>query len=66
MTQPVFSAFTLSEFSLNMKYIDIGEMASQILSQTLQDGKWFLKATTYTNSAVTIPTGSAGNQQLLL
>lgn len=66
ITQPVFSAFTLSEFSLNMKYIDIGEMASQILSQTLQDGKWFLKATTYTNSAVTIPIGSSGNQQLLL
>jgi len=58
--------FSLTEFSLNMKYIDIGEMASQILNQTLQDGKWFLKATTYTNSAVTIPSGSAGNQQLLL
>ncbi len=64
-TPPVFT-FNLSEFSLNMKYIDIGDMASQILSQTLQDGKWFLKATTYTNSAVTIPIGSAGNQQLLL
>lgn len=58
--------FSLSEFTLNMKYIDIGEMASQILSQTLQDGKWFLKATTYTNSACNIPTGVSGNQQLLL
>lgn len=66
-TQPVIAGgFTLSEFTLNMKYIDIGDMASQILSQTLQDGKWFLKATTYTNSAVTIPNGSSGNQQLLL
>ena len=68
-TQPTLTAglgFTLSEFTLNMKYIDIGDMASQILSQTLQDGKWFLKATTYTNSAVTIPTQSSGNQQLLL
>ena len=66
-TQPgITGGFTLSEFTLNMKYIDIGDMASQILSQTLQDGKWFLKATTYTNSAVTIPTNSAGNQQLLL
>lgn len=64
-TLPNFT-FTLTEFTLNMKYIDIGDMAAQILSQTLQDGKWFLKATTYTNSAVTIPTGSAGNQQLLL
>jgi|688.fasta_scaffold12371_14 hypothetical protein len=64
--QPVTTNLTLSEFSLNMKYIDIGDMASQILNQTLQDGKWFLKATTYTNSAVTIPSGSTGNQQLLL
>jgi hypothetical protein len=65
-TQPVIAGFTLSEFTLNMKYVDIGDMASQILNQTLQDGKWFLKATTYTNSAATIPTGSSGNQQLLL
>jgi hypothetical protein len=36
-TQPVISGITLSEFALNMKYIDIGDMASQILSQTLQD-----------------------------
>jgi len=62
----VAQGFTLSEFTLNMKYIDIGDMASQILSQTLQDGKWFLKATTYTNSAVSIPAQSSGNQQLLL
>ncbi len=66
-TQPaVAGGFILTEFTLNMKYIDIGDMASQILSQTLQDGKWFLKATTYTNSAVTIPSGSSGNQQLLM
>lgn len=65
-TLPVIGAVTLSEFALNMKYIDIGDMASQILSQTLQDGKWFLKANTYTNSAVSIPNGSSGNQQLLL
>ncbi|MEY3751751.1 MAG: hypothetical protein RLZZ354_292 [Pseudomonadota bacterium] len=64
-TVPVFT-FQLSEFTLNMKYIDIGDMASQILNQTLQDGKWFLKANTYTNSAVTIPANTSGNQQLLL
>jgi hypothetical protein len=66
-TQPgITGGFILNEFTLNMKYIDIGHMASQILSQTLQDGKWFLKASTYTNSAVSIPTGSASSQQLLL
>jgi len=65
-TTPPTYTFNLSEFTLNMKYIDIGDMASQILNQTLQDGKWFLKATTYTNSAVTIPANTSGNQQLLL
>ena len=65
-TQPVFTAFTLGEFQLNMKYVDVGDMAAQQLRQTLQGGKWYLKATTYTNSAVTIPSGSSGAQQLLL
>jgi len=65
-TPPVLGAFSLSEFTLNMKYIDIGDMASQILNQTLQDGKWFLKGTTYTNSSVSIPANVSGNQQLLL
>lgn len=60
------SALTLSEFQLNMRYIDVGDMASNLLKQTLQDGKWFIKSTTYTNSSVNIPAGSAGNQQLLL
>lgn len=57
---------TLSEFRLNMKYIDVGDQASAMLRQTLQDGKWYIKSSTYTNSAVTIPSGSSGAQQLLL
>ena len=57
---------TLSEFRLNMKYVDVGDVAAQMLRQTLQDGKWFIKSSTYTNSAVTIPTGAQGAQQLLL
>ena len=64
--QPIFQNFSLSEFSLNMKYIDVGDAASQLLSQTLVDGKWFIKAQTYTQSSVTIPTNSSGTQQLLL
>lgn len=66
-TQPVFSTpFTLTDFTLNMKYIDVGDMAGQLLKQTLQDGKWFLKSQTYTNSSVSIPSGSGGTQQILL
>ena len=65
-TMPVIGGFTLSEFSLNLKYIDIGDIASSMMRQTLQNGKWFIKATTYTNSSITIPNGSNGSQQLLL
>lgn len=56
----------LSEFRLNMKYIDVGDVAAQMLRQTLQNGKWFIKSSTYTNSNVTIPANSSGTQQLLL
>jgi len=65
-TQPVFTPFVLNEFQLNMKYIDVGDIAAAQLRQTLQDGKWYMKSTTYTNSAVNIPSGSSGAQQLLL
>jgi hypothetical protein len=65
--QPVFSqAFTLSEFSLNLKYVDIGDMASSMLMSTLPDNRILYKSATYTNSQVTIPNGSSGAQQLLL
>lgn len=57
---------TLSEFRLNMKYVDVGDVAAAMLRQTLQDGKWFIKSTTYTNSAVSIPSSSQGAQQVLL
>lgn len=60
------AAPTLSEFRLNLKYIDVGDQAAAMLRQTLQDGKWFIKSSTYTNSSVTLPSGSQGAQQLLL
>jgi len=65
-TQPVFTPFILNEFQLNMKYIDVGDIAASQLRATLQDGKWYMKSTTYTNSAVNLPAGSTGAQQLLL
>ena len=66
-TQPVFTTgFNLSEFQLNMKYVDVGDMAAQQLRSTLQGGKWYMKSATYTNSSVNIPNGSSGAQQLLL
>lgn len=65
-TQPVISAPVLDQFTLNMRYIDVGQQAAALLSQTLQDGKWFIKTKTYTNSNSTIPSGSSGFTSLLL
>jgi len=66
-TQPVFSTqFNLSEFSLNLKYVDIGESAAQMLMMSIPDNRILYKTATYTNSQVTLPNGSAGAQQLLL
>lgn len=59
-------ALTLNNFSLNMKYVTLDDMSSALLNQTLQDGKWFVRATTYTQSSVSLPSGSSGAQQLLL
>jgi hypothetical protein len=65
--QPVYSTpYTLSEFSLNLKYIDIGEMAANMLMSTLQNDRILYRTSTYTNSQVTLPNGSSGSQQLLL
>ena len=66
-TQAVFTGgFNLSEFQLNLKYVDVGDLAAQQLRATLQAGKWYMKSQTYTNSSVSIPIGSSGAQQLLL
>ena len=66
LTQPALSGFTLNNFSLNMKYISLDDMSASLLRQTLQDGKWFVRATTYTQSSAVLPSGSSGNQQILL
>lgn len=66
-TQPVYSTnYTLSEWSLNMRYIDIGEQASQMLMMSLPNNRILYKTSTYTASQITLPSGSAGAQQLLL
>ena len=64
-TAGAVAAPILDSFSLNMKYVDIGEGASALMQQTLQDGKWFSKASTYTNSSITIPNGSNGTSSLV-
>lgn len=68
-TAPTAGAFgppVLDQFTLNMKFIDVGQQASALLSQTLQDGKWFIKSKTYTNSNALLAQGSSGTSSLLL
>ena len=65
-SQATWAAPVLDQFSLNMRYIDVGSQAASLLSQTLQDGKWFTKSKSYTNSNANIPVSSSGFQSLLL
>lgn len=57
---------TLDQFSLNMKYVSIGGMSQALLSQTLADGKYFIKAKTWTTANVNIPANSGGQINQLL
>lgn len=60
-TQPVITAPSLSEFTLNMKYIDVGDQAAALLRNTLVDGKWYMKCSSYVNNNFTIASGSSGS-----
>ena len=63
--QPVFTT-TLDQFNLNLRYVNIGDMASSLLKQTLYDGKFYIKSTCYTGSNASIPSGSFGAVSLPL
>ena len=55
----------LSDFSLQMEYVDIGADAMAMLDSTLVGGKAFYQGITYKTSAVVLP-AVAGNQSLLV
>jgi hypothetical protein len=65
-TAAVFGAPVLDQFSLNLKYIDITSQASNVIMNSLKGGKIYIKASTYTNSNVSVANGSAGAVSLLL
>lgn len=56
---------TLDQFSLNLKYVDIGMASASLLHTTLNEGKIFMKTATWVQSAVNIPNGSSGQANLL-
>jgi len=55
---------TLSNFSLQLEYVDIGVNALSMLDNTLVDGKSYIHGTTYRTSSVSLP-AVAGSQSLL-
>jgi hypothetical protein len=63
--QPLFKV-KLDNWGLTLKYIDLGEIASSLLQQTIKDGKIHLKASSYVNSNTTITSGTSGSQSLIL
>lgn len=65
ITTPTNVTFTLDNFSLNLKYIDIGEESARLLLGSLADGKYFLKAQSWTQASSVIPANSAGNSNIL-
>lgn len=62
-TQPVFSV-GLDQLTLNMKYLNIGDIGRSIMRASLYEGKYYIKSQTYTVSTATIPSNSAGQVQL--
>lgn len=56
---------TISDVSLNMKYINIGADSTRLLLSTLNGGKVFMKTQTWVQSSANIPINSAGTQNIL-
>jgi hypothetical protein len=64
-TQPVFTV-SLESFNLDMKYIDIGDIAGSMLRQTLPNGMYYIKSSTYVGANASVPTGTFGNVSIPL
>ena len=56
---------TLSNFSLQCEYIDIGINALQMLDATLVDGKSYIHGVTYRTSSASLPASTTGSTSLL-
>lgn len=56
---------SLDNFSLNLKYVDIGASSQAILKQANLSNKIMIKCRTFTASSSSIPSGSSGNANLL-
>jgi hypothetical protein len=57
--QPIFSV-SLDTFNLNCKYINIGSLYGQMIRSSLLNGKYYMKAQTYTGTNNLLTIGSSG------
>lgn len=51
---------TLDNFSLNLRYVDIGPESASLLYSTHPDGKLYIKARTWQQASSNIPNGTGG------
>ena len=65
ISTPAFYKVTLSNFSLQCEYIDIGVNALQLLDQTLIEGVAYIHGITYRTSTSTIDANTSGEVSLL-
>ena len=63
--QPIYQV-SLDNWSLNMSHINIGEISGSLLKQSLYDGKYFIKSSTYTGANSSIASGTSGNVSIPL
>lgn len=63
-TTPGTFSVTLSDFSLQCEYVDIGLNALNMLDQTLVDGKSYIHGVTYRSSSSTLP-ATSGSTSIL-
>lgn len=63
-TAPGTFSVTLSDFSLQCEYVDIGLNALKMLDQTLVDGKSYIHGVTYRSSSTSLP-ATSGSTSLL-
>jgi hypothetical protein len=64
-TAPAFTV-QLDSFNLNMSYVNIGEISGSLLKQSLYDGKYFIKSSTYTGANASIANGTSGSVSIPL
>jgi hypothetical protein len=65
-TDCAWTSVSLDSFNLNLKYIDVGDIAGTMLRNTLYQGQYFIKSSTYIGSNSTIANGSYGNVSIPL